>query len=108
MGSASRVMESHVLAADLLRAQTDAVAIGLTGRRELLPVQAIVYGLYGPKNGADRRVRQARAWPAFRRVVRLFDTERRQLLTTVVLLNRSIAAWCAGRREADFRDPARN
>ena len=95
-GSASSITDSHILAADRLRAQADAVAIGFSGSRQVLPVQAIVYG---PRTGPGAvAVRQARAWPAFRQAMKLFNAEQRKLLTWTVLLNKSVAAWCAERR----------
>ena len=96
-GAASSITEVHILAADPLRAQADAVAIGFSGNRPLLPIQRLRYGpLTGPSTAA---IRSVKAWPALLAALRLFDAEQRRLLTWVVLLNKSVAAWCAGLRE---------
>ena len=48
-------------------------------------------------------VRSIRAWPRFRAAMALFNAEQRRLLTHTVLLNRSVASWCAELRERTGR-----
>ncbi len=95
---ASSITNSHILAADRLRLDADAVAIGLSNDRDLAAAQAWTYGpIAGPSALALRNIR---AWPRFRAAMALFDPAQRRLLTHVVLLNRSVASWCAQLREA--------
>jgi hypothetical protein len=91
--ASSSITEEHVIAADLLRLQVDAVLIGFSGRRELMPVQSLMYGpLTGPSMAA---IRSAKAWKPLRRALALFTEAERRLLTWVVLENRSVTSWCA-------------
>jgi hypothetical protein len=91
----SQITEHHILAADLLRLQVDAVLIGFSGRRELLPIQSVMYGpLSGPSVAALRSIR---AWQPLQRALALFTDDQRKLLTWVVLENRSVRSWCVER-----------
>jgi hypothetical protein len=96
-GASSSITDDHVIAADRLRGLADAAAIGYSRRRELMPVQSIVFRpSTGPGTAA---VRSARAWPALRAALKLFDPGQRRLLTHVVLMNRSVTSWCAVLRD---------
>jgi hypothetical protein len=54
-----------------------------------------------PRSGpTPTEVRQARAWRGFQRAMAMYGPADRELLTHVVLLNRSIASWCAEQRAA--------
>ncbi len=94
----SSIIEEHVIAADLLRLQVDAVLIGFfPGRRELMPVSAI---MYGPRTGPSiAALRSVRAWKPLQQALALFTEAERRLLSWVVLENRSVASWCAALRE---------
>jgi hypothetical protein len=96
-GARSSITDAHVLAADMLRAQVDAILYGFSGRREFLPVQAIAYGpVSGPSMAA---IRTMKAWAPFRSAMALFSLAEKRLLTWVVLENRSVTSWCAAQRE---------
>jgi hypothetical protein len=96
-GERSPYSVEHVLAADRLRQLADAVAIGFSTGREFTPVQAI---RYGPLTGfGQAAARSARAWPAYRRAMALFDQSQRELLTHCLLLNWSLRKWVADLRE---------
>lgn len=93
----SSITEEHILAADLLRLQVDAVLIGFSGRRELMPVQAM---MYGPRTGPSMAaLRSVKAWKPLQRALALFTEAERRLLTWVVLENRSVTSWCSAQRE---------
>jgi hypothetical protein len=96
-GERSHYTVEHVLAADHLRQLADAVAIGFSTGREFTPVQAIRYGTLTGFGRAP--VRSARAWPAYRPAMALFDQSQRKLLTHCLLLNWSLRKWVAVRRE---------
>ncbi len=82
-GARSQITDQHVLAADMLRAQADAILYGFSSKREFLPVRTIAYGpLSGPSTAA---LRTLRAWAPFRGAMALFDLGEKKLLTWVVL-----------------------
>ena len=98
-GESSNVSEKHILAADRLRALADAIAYGFTGKRDRW---IYIQSNFGPVSGPNRAaLKQARASYEFHRVMKLFDVEQRELLTAVVLLNMSVAAWCRERRSQE-------
>jgi hypothetical protein len=103
-GGAADITERHILAADRLRHAADITAYGFTGERELLPINAIAYG---PRSqpAVDFLVR-SRARAELLRALALFDAADRALLTAVLLLNRSIAAWVRD-RDGDAASPLR-
>jgi hypothetical protein len=97
----SKITLAHIVAADLLRRLADAVAIGFSGGRDMLSARSWTYG---PITGFGvPAVRSAKAWPAFRRAMALFDAGERELLTYVVLLNQSVRAWSFRQRELASR-----
>jgi hypothetical protein len=97
-GEHSHYTNKHILAADRLRALADAVVIGFSTSREYTPVQAIP--AYGPRTGfGQAALRSAKAWPAYRRAMTLFDQSQRDLITHCLLLNWSLQRWVAYHRE---------
>jgi hypothetical protein len=96
-GTASAITERHVWAADRLRRVFDLAVMGASGPREMVPVLSIVYG---PRTGfSAAAMAQPKAHREVRRVMALFSTEDRMLITTVVLFNRAVSFWCQARRE---------
>jgi hypothetical protein len=96
-GSSCGITERMILAADRLRVLADAITVGFSGRREWL-----VYWDrdFGPVTGPPRSAtRGARAWPAFRRAMNLYNASERELVTGVVLLNRSASSFAKIKRE---------
>jgi len=97
--AASSINERHVVAADLLRAWADGACIGFSVPREL--DQPVTMIRYGPTTGPGRTARRRTwCWRSFARTMGIFTANERRLLTFVVLLNRSVAAWCRERHEA--------
>jgi hypothetical protein len=98
-GTASSVTAKHVAAADKLRRLADLAAIGCTGRKDLwLPIQAMQPP--GPLTGHSlAAIRQAKAWPAYRRAMVLFSVNERELIAFVILLNWSVTRWVSRLRE---------
>ena len=96
-GQSCGIDERKILAADRLRRLADAITIGFSGPKEwLLYVDRVRGSLSGPTQSA---LKGARAWPAFRRAIALFNAAERDLITGVVLLNRSVSSWCKIKRE---------
>jgi hypothetical protein len=104
-GDAAAYSLQHVLAADELRRLADAVLIGFGGRRDMIAIQAITYG---PRTGpSTTAIRQARAWPAYRRAMAPFAAGQRELIAFVLLMNWSIQRWVARLKDrGDRGDPA--
>jgi hypothetical protein len=97
-GSAGAFTERHILAADELRRLADAVVIGFGVQRDLVAIQAITYG---PRSGPSvAALKQARAWPTYRRAMMPFNRVQRELIAHCLLLNWSIARWTARQRES--------
>jgi hypothetical protein len=98
-GTASTVTAKHVAAADELRRLADLVAVGCAGRKDVwLPIQAMQPP--GPLTGHSlAAIRQAKAWPAYRRAMALFSKSQRELITYIVLLNWSVTRWVGRLRE---------
>jgi hypothetical protein len=91
-GDRSAITTKHILAADHLRKLADAVRYGFSGgRNPYLYVDTLHLPQLGPNLAAQR---QARCWKPFVRAMRLFSSWQRRLLTAVVLLNQSVAAFC--------------
>jgi hypothetical protein len=89
----SQITERHIIAADYLRQFADQAVHGLSGRDGLLPIGAIMHGPRGGPSAAA--ITQAFAGREFSRVMRQFMPWQRAMLTDIVLLNRSLSAWCA-------------
>ena len=103
---ASSITDSQILAADRLRRDAHAVAIGLSNGRDRSAAQSWTYGpparcprppiprmatrtpVTGPSALA---VRNIKVWPRYRAAMALFDQAQRNLLTWVVLVNKSVA-----------------
>jgi hypothetical protein len=99
----SQITTEHVLAADRLRVLADTCAIGLTGGRSRFVMEAALL-LKAPRTAPSRsEIKQARAWPAFRRAMAIYNAAERELMTAVVLLNRGVCRLC---REARARGEA--
>jgi hypothetical protein len=93
----SKITLSHIVAADLLRRLTDGVAIGFSGGRDMMSARS---WQFGPLTGFGApAIRSAKAWPAFRRAMAIFTAAERELITSVVLLNSPVRAWCIRQRE---------
>jgi hypothetical protein len=91
-GERSQITAKHVLATDHLRRLADAVLYGFNGNRNpFLYTDMLPRPLLGPPQPALRR---ARCWRPFVRAMALFTQAQRRLLTAIVLLNRSVSAWC--------------
>ena len=85
------------MAADRLRQAADAVAIGYSGARELVPIQSLTYG---PKTGPGQAaLRSVRAWPVYRRAMKLFCPLQRELIAHIILSNWTVRRWCEYRCE---------
>jgi hypothetical protein len=70
---------------DKLRQAADGIVFGFSGRREILPVQAV---MFGPRTGfGAAALRQARSWAIFVRALKVFCEQQRTLLCFVVLEN---------------------
>jgi hypothetical protein len=96
-GDAAAYSLQHIVAADELRRLADVVLIGFGGRRDMITIQAITYG---PRNGPTRAaIRQAQAWPAYRRAMAPFAAGQRELIAHVLLMNWSIQRWVAGLKD---------
>jgi hypothetical protein len=93
----SKITMAHIVAADLLRRLSDGVAIGFSGARDLTSAESWTFG---PITGfGAAAIRSAKAWPAFRRAMALYNQTERELMTYIVLLNMSVRSWCARQRE---------
>jgi hypothetical protein len=96
----SSITVEHILAADRLRQAAAGIVFGFSGRRELVPVQAV---MFGPRTGFGvAALRQAKSWPIFMRAMKIFCEAQRELLAFVVLENQTINRWVAKRREQDL------
>jgi hypothetical protein len=88
----SKIEERHILAADRLRRIADIAAIGMSAGVVMEPRTEG----YGPSAGpSEAKMGQARAAHEVQQALGRFPPEHRQMLIEVVLLNRSLAQWCA-------------
>lgn len=86
----SQITEAQIAAADVLRGKIDLAAIGASAVREEGGTG------YGPKLGPSAlAILQAQASQDVKRVLARFAPVQRIMLTEIVLLNRSLAAWVA-------------
>jgi len=93
----SQVSDRHIFAADRLRAAVDIAALGLSGLRDILPINSVTYR---PKSGPSQTAqKQARACVEVARVWRLYTLGQRDLLIAVVIQNRTLATWCRSREK---------
>jgi hypothetical protein len=91
-GERSQITMKHVLAADHLRRLADGILFGFNGNRNPFLYTDMHPGpLLGPPQPALRR---ARCWKPFVRAMALFTQAQRRLVTAIVLMNRSVSAWC--------------
>jgi hypothetical protein len=97
-GDRSSFSEDHIIAADILRRLADAVAVGLSGAKDRFNMMFIQFATQPRTGPTPTEVRQARAWRGFQRAMAMYGQADRELLTHVVLLNRSIAGWCQEKR----------
>ena len=62
--------------------------------------------MYGPKTGPSQAaLRSARAWPVYRRAMKLFCASQRELIAYIILSNWTVRRWCEHRCEQGL--PAR-
>jgi len=94
-GRASRITVEHVVAADYLRRAADEALYGCGGTNMLAVLGG---GAFGPLSGpGSAALRQARAWREYTRAMALMDAHGRAVITSIVLLNHSLASWCRER-----------
>jgi hypothetical protein len=98
--SGTSITIEHILAADRLRQAADGIVFGFSGQREVVPIQAV---MFGPRTGFGApALRQAQSWPIFQRAMKVFCEGQRELICFVVLENQTINRWIAHRREQDL------
>jgi len=86
----SQISARHIAAADHLRTSVDLAVIGAASSRE--QVLRVAYGpLTGPSAAA---MRQSKAMREVMRALGRVPPAQRPLLTAIVLLNWTLAAWC--------------
>ena len=91
----SQITERHIIAADHLRMLADSAIHGFSAREGMMPIGAVAYG---PRPGPSAAaVAQAFAAHDLSRVLRRFTAPQQWMLVHVVLLNRTLTAWCGGR-----------
>lgn len=99
----TRITPEHILAADYLRRAVDLAVIGAGGSREMI-ARNCGFGPSGPPS--EILLKQSTALREVVRALAHFAPAQRIMLTEIVLLNRSLFAWCArqaaiGRVNAD-------
>jgi hypothetical protein len=93
-GDRSSITVEHIYAADMLRRYADAIAIGVSGRKNRLNLQYLDLMLTPKLGPTHAEVTQARAWRPFIRAMAMYTTDERSMITAVVLLNHSVIRWC--------------
>jgi hypothetical protein len=89
----SGVTIEMILAADELRRLADAVAIGLSGNKNRFNMIFAEMAARPRSGPAWHEILEARAGRAFRRAMALFDAGEKELVTYVVLLNRTLTSY---------------